>query len=102
MPVTRAMVESVMLVGLLAALLACGSKSDRCTATLDYQGKQSQANDVDEIAAKHSACRAWCKAHDPGVTSGPEKERNHALVGCASQCGGDVMFGQGSASVSCR
>jgi hypothetical protein len=88
---------------LLVALLACGGGDDsRCSASLDRQGKASQATGVDRIAAQHNACRAWCGSHASEVASASEKERDHALVGCASACGGDILFGHASARVTCK
>ncbi|MBK7579823.1 MAG: hypothetical protein IPI67_06400 [Myxococcales bacterium] len=87
---------------LVAALLACGGgNEERCTSTLDYQGKRSQGKGVDKLAAQHNACRAWCQTHASEVTSASERDRNHALVGCASRCGGDLLFGTGAATTSC-
>jgi len=88
---------------LLAALLACGGGNpERCTATLDYQGKRAQAKNEDELAAQHSACRSWCEANAPDVVSASQRERSHVLASCASRCGGDLMFGAAVATTSCQ
>jgi len=87
----------------LAALLACGGGDDsRCSANLGRKGQSSQATGIDRIAAQHNACRAWCQSHDPALASATEKEKDHTLVGCASACGGDILFGDATASVTCK
>lgn len=85
---------------LVGALLACGSggkSSKNCEATVTHQGKAAQGKGGDRQEASHAACRAWCKANDP-----PSADSSHMQAGCASRCGGDVMFGKSQANVSCK
>jgi hypothetical protein len=90
---------ALALVALLAALLACasgGGSSTRCAATLTHKGGSSVGKGADRIQAQHEACRAWCKANDAPSATSP-----FLLAGCASSCGGDVMFAASSVSVTC-
>jgi hypothetical protein len=95
--------RSTSAIVLLLALLACGGGDDsRCSASLSRNGQTSNATGIDRIAAQHNACRAWCQSHDSAVAAATDKEKNQTLVGCASACGGDILFGSATAGVTCK
>lgn len=86
------------LVLLLGTLLACGGgDSSACSANLSYQGKPAQAKGEDRFAARHAACREWCKAANPGA-----KNDSDEVNGCASRCSADLLFGKATATVTCK
>ena len=83
---------------LVWALLACGgSDSDACSATLSYEGKPAKGKGKDRLAARHAACRDWCRRANPAA-----KEDSDEVNGCASACGADLLFGKGTATVKCK
>ncbi|MEZ4369691.1 MAG: hypothetical protein R3B07_02670 [Polyangiaceae bacterium] len=87
-----------LLVSLTWALLACGgADSAACSATLSYEGKPAQGKGKDRLAARHAACRDWCQRANPGA-----KNDSDEVNGCASACGADLLFGKGTATVSCK
>ncbi len=87
-----------LLVPLIWALLACGgSDSTACSASLSYQGKAAQATGGDRLAARHAACREWCKKEFPAA-----KNDSDEVNGCASRCSAELLFGGATATVSCK
>lgn len=85
---------------LVAPLLACGGggpSDNRCSASVTRDGKVASGVGPYKAEAQHSGCRAWCQAH-----GGIDVKDSSAVAGCASACGGDVMFGQATATVTCK
>ncbi|HMR77676.1 MAG TPA: hypothetical protein PKD61_21355 [Polyangiaceae bacterium] len=77
-------------------LCAAGTNSS-CRANLNHGGKAATGTGKDHFEAQHVACRAWCTANDADSATSP-----FWLARCASQCGGDVMFGTSTVSTSCN
>jgi hypothetical protein len=97
MHMTPRLSAALYVAGLLGALLACGGGGkSQCTAQVDYDGKQASGRGEGLFAARHDACREWCRANDPASASSD----GHAA--CASRCGADILFEKASASVACQ
>lgn len=89
---------ALAIIAVVTALLACGGGGNpsACSAEVEYEGKKATSTGEDRMAAQHQACREWCKVNDP------EPAETKDIAACASRCGADLAFGQGSAKLACK
>jgi hypothetical protein len=123
-PLRRIAPAVVAVTLLFAFLLACSRGSDKCTATLTYQGKTYQGIGKKDEAVSF-ACNKYCLADDPEydamyqlwlttpearVKGSPSKDKaiyeskrllDFVTVTCANRCVGWTRSGKASAETKC-
>src|ERR1700686_3721314 len=118
---------SLPLLLLLAVVLACSSGStQKCTATLTYEGKTFTGEDTSTDKATHNACNKYCREADPGyeamygvwldspagrAAGRPSKEEaifkdkkllDYVTVTCANECLAKIKDGKAKAETKCN
>jgi hypothetical protein len=111
---------------LLAAVLACSSGSaQKCTATLNYEGRTFVGEDTSTEKATRNACNKYCREADPGyeamygvwldspagkAAGRPSKEEaifkdkrlmDYVTVTCANECLAKIKDGKAKAETKC-
>jgi hypothetical protein len=109
-----------------AVLLACSfGSSNKCTATLTYEGKTYQGMDANRDKATQNACNKYCRDDDPEydaryrlwldspagrVAGRPSKEEaiykddrllDYVTITCANKCVGWTKDGRAKAETTC-
>jgi hypothetical protein len=112
---------------LLAAVLACSSGStQKCTATLSYEGRTFVGEDASTEKATRNACNKYCREADPGyeamygvwldspagkAAGRPSKEEaifkdkklmDYVTETCANECLSKIKDGKAKAETSCN
>ena len=112
---------------LLAAVLACSSGStQKCTATLSYEGRTFVGEDASTEKATRNACNKYCREADPGyeamygvwldspagkAAGRPSKEEaifkdkklmDYVTVTCANECLSKIKDGKAKAETNCK
>lgn len=112
---------------LLAAVLACSSGStQKCTATLSYEGRTFVGEDDSTDKATRNACNKYCREADPGyeamygvwldspagkAAGRPTKEEaifkdkklmDYVTVTCANECLAKIKDGKAKAETKCN
>ncbi|HEY5074386.1 MAG TPA: hypothetical protein VII34_06770 [Pyrinomonadaceae bacterium] len=112
---------------LLAAVLACSSGStQKCTATLSYEGRTFVGEDASSEKATRNACNKYCREADPGyeamygvwldspagkAAGRPSKEEaifkdkklmDYVTVTCANECLSKIKDGKAKAETNCN
>ena len=112
---------------LLAAVLACSSGStQKCTATLSYEGRTFVGEDASSEKATRNACNKYCREADPGyeamygvwldspagkAAGRPSKEEaifkdkklmDYVTVTCANECLAKIKDGKAKAETNCN
>jgi hypothetical protein len=112
---------------LLAAVLACSPGStQKCTATLSYEGRTFVGEDTSTEKATSNACNKYCREADPGydamygvwldspagkAAGRPSKEEaifkdkklmDYVTVTCANECLAKIKDGKAKAETKCK
>ena len=111
---------------LVVTLVACSfGSSNKCTATLTYQGKTYTGMDKEKEKAVSNACNKYCRDDDPGyeamyriwldspagrAAGRPSKEEaiyksdrllDYVTITCANKCVGWTKSGMAKAETKC-
>jgi len=111
---------------LVVTLVACGfGSSNKCTATLTYQGKTYTGMDKEKEKAVSNACNKYCRDDDQGyeamyriwldspagrAAGRPSKEEaiyksdrllDYGTITCANKCVGWTKSGMATAETKC-
>jgi hypothetical protein len=112
---------------LFAAVLACspGSRTQKCTARLTYEGRTFVGEDTSTDKATQNACNKYCREVDPGyeamydvwldspagrAAGRPSKEEaifkdrklmDYVTVTCANECLAKIKDGKARAEAKC-